>query len=152
MGFFDSWSDLVAAASPWSAVEAEAVEAPEPETKVCDVGFYLCGCHAVLPSCQLRRKKSIELWWGVESICSALLHRGARLVSSRAAVTGTTSRHQSPGTARIPQSLNMRLIDLFVDRISHRTRAERRRLRASRRTRSQRRRKRKKKKKRKRRW
>ena len=38
MGFFDSWSDLVAAASPWSAVEAEAVEstpaASEAETKV----------------------------------------------------------------------------------------------------------------------
>jgi hypothetical protein len=25
MGFFDSWSDLVAAATPWSTVEAEAV-------------------------------------------------------------------------------------------------------------------------------
>jgi ubiquinol-cytochrome c reductase subunit 6 len=25
MGFFDSWSDLVAAATPWSQVEAEAV-------------------------------------------------------------------------------------------------------------------------------
>lgn len=27
MGFFDSWSDLVAAATPWTAVEAEAVSA-----------------------------------------------------------------------------------------------------------------------------
>jgi hypothetical protein len=34
MGFFDTWSDLVAAAAPWSAVEAEAVESAEPETKV----------------------------------------------------------------------------------------------------------------------
>lgn len=25
MGFFDSWSDLVSAATPWSQVEAEAV-------------------------------------------------------------------------------------------------------------------------------
>jgi hypothetical protein len=25
MGFFDTWSDLVAAATPWTAVEAEAV-------------------------------------------------------------------------------------------------------------------------------
>jgi ubiquinol-cytochrome c reductase subunit 6 len=43
MGFFDSWSDLVAAATPWSAVEAEAASGgsentPAPqdaETKVC---------------------------------------------------------------------------------------------------------------------
>jgi ubiquinol-cytochrome c reductase subunit 6 len=41
MGFFDSWSDLVGAATPWTAVEAEAVSgdsesapAPEAETKV----------------------------------------------------------------------------------------------------------------------
>jgi ubiquinol-cytochrome c reductase subunit 6 len=29
MGFFDSWSELVAAATPWSTVEAEAPEKPE---------------------------------------------------------------------------------------------------------------------------
>jgi hypothetical protein len=40
MGFFDSWSDLVSAATPWSSVEAEAAEsapAEEVESKVrCD--------------------------------------------------------------------------------------------------------------------
>lgn len=49
MGFFDSWSDLVAAATPWSESEAEAVkggagtdstpaqgqEKSEDEPKVC---------------------------------------------------------------------------------------------------------------------
>jgi ubiquinol-cytochrome c reductase subunit 6 len=49
MGFFDSWSDLVSAATPWSQAEAEAVsggsstektpaqkdDAGEGEAKVC---------------------------------------------------------------------------------------------------------------------
>lgn len=38
MGFFDSWSDLVAAASPWTPVEAEAVESA-PEQEVCGLLF-----------------------------------------------------------------------------------------------------------------
>ena len=36
MGFFDSWSDLVAAATPWNTVEAEAPKEDEEE-KVCVV-------------------------------------------------------------------------------------------------------------------
>lgn len=41
MGFFDSWSDLISAATPWSEVEAEAPAAPEEEeeVKVCYVFF-----------------------------------------------------------------------------------------------------------------
>jgi hypothetical protein len=31
MGFFDSFSELVAAATPWSTVEAEAPEKPEKD-------------------------------------------------------------------------------------------------------------------------
>jgi cell division protein YceG involved in septum cleavage len=38
MGFFDSWSDIVAAATPWSMVEAEAPK-EEEEEKVCAI-FY----------------------------------------------------------------------------------------------------------------
>lgn len=53
MGFFDSWNDLVSAATPWSHVEAEAVsggsstektpaqkdDGGEGEAKVCFFGF-----------------------------------------------------------------------------------------------------------------
>lgn len=38
MGFFDSWSDLISAATPWSEVEAEApaaAPAKEEEVEVC---------------------------------------------------------------------------------------------------------------------
>lgn len=49
MGFFDSWSDMVAAATPWSTVEAEAPakeeEKEEDKEKVCLMCLfarYLC--------------------------------------------------------------------------------------------------------------
>lgn len=64
MGFFDSWSDLVAAATPWSSVEAEAAE-PVPadaESKVRLSSQHLAIAILLGGMVGIGRRREIVLW------------------------------------------------------------------------------------------
>jgi hypothetical protein len=54
MGFFDSWSDLLEAALPWSSVEAEA---PKEDDEV-KVGDFFCSSRIQLEGSSRRRERN----------------------------------------------------------------------------------------------
>lgn len=67
MGFFDSFSELVTAATPWSTVEAEAPEKPEEKDDGAEVCVVFCFCGLQIWD---RRLGSLRIcgqvgsWWG----------------------------------------------------------------------------------------